>query len=102
MHLFALWLGACAPPDSNPAPPADPVVGPPDAPVPPELTLAIDAPTTGIRDLRCAATVAEGEVTAWRWRNLAASIVVRQFGTTPTTPGEMKAALELLLEEANG
>jgi rfaE bifunctional protein kinase chain/domain len=31
--------------------------------------------------------------------NLAASIVVRQFGTTPTTPGEMKAALQALLDE---
>jgi D-glycero-beta-D-manno-heptose-7-phosphate kinase len=31
--------------------------------------------------------------------NLAASIVVRQFGTTTTHPTEMKAALELLLEE---
>lgn len=31
--------------------------------------------------------------------NLAASIVVRQFGTTPTTPTEMKAALHLLLDE---
>lgn len=31
--------------------------------------------------------------------NLAASIVVRQFGTTTTTPMEMKAALNLLLEE---
>jgi len=34
--------------------------------------------------------------------NLAASIVVRQFGTTPTTPSEMKTALELLLEESDG
>jgi len=32
--------------------------------------------------------------------NLAASIVVRQFGTTTTTPTEMKAALQALLEEA--
>ncbi len=31
--------------------------------------------------------------------NLAASIVVRQFGTATTTPTEMKAALNLLLEE---
>jgi rfaE bifunctional protein kinase chain/domain len=31
--------------------------------------------------------------------NLAASIVVRQFGTTTTTPAEMKAALQSLLEE---
>lgn len=31
--------------------------------------------------------------------NLAASIVVRQFGTATTSPGEMKAALHLLLEE---
>lgn len=31
--------------------------------------------------------------------NLAASIVVRQFGTTTTNPSEMKAALHLLLEE---
>lgn len=31
--------------------------------------------------------------------NLAASIVVRQFGTTTTTPTEMKAALQALLEE---
>lgn len=31
--------------------------------------------------------------------NLAASIVVRQFGTTTTTPSEMKAALYLLLDE---
>lgn len=31
--------------------------------------------------------------------NLAASIVVRQFGTTTTTPGEMKAALQALLDE---
>ncbi len=31
--------------------------------------------------------------------NLAASIVVRQFGTTTTTPSEMKAALQALLEE---
>ena len=30
--------------------------------------------------------------------NLAASIVVRQFGTTTTTPAEMKAALQALLE----
>jgi len=30
--------------------------------------------------------------------NLAASIVVRQFGTTTTTPTEMKAALQALLE----
>ena len=30
--------------------------------------------------------------------NLAASIVVRQFGTTTTTPSEMKAALQALLE----
>ncbi len=32
--------------------------------------------------------------------NLAASIVVRQFGTTPTTQAEMKAALHILLDEA--
>ncbi len=31
--------------------------------------------------------------------NLAASIVVRQFGTATTSPAEMKAALTLLLEE---
>lgn len=31
--------------------------------------------------------------------NLAASIVVRQFGTATTNPAEMKAALHLLLEE---
>ncbi|MBD2036646.1 bifunctional hydroxymethylpyrimidine kinase/phosphomethylpyrimidine kinase [Leptolyngbya sp. FACHB-321] len=31
--------------------------------------------------------------------NLAASIVVRQFGTTPTTPTEMKASLQALLDE---
>ena len=31
--------------------------------------------------------------------NLAASIVVRQFGTTTTTTDEMKAALQLLLDE---
>ncbi len=31
--------------------------------------------------------------------NLAASIVVRQFGTATTTPAEMKTALNLLLEE---
>ena len=31
--------------------------------------------------------------------NLAASIVVRQFGTTTTTPSEMKAALQALLEQ---
>lgn len=31
--------------------------------------------------------------------NLAASIVVRQFGTTTTTPLEMKAALQILLDE---
>ncbi|WP_254721737.1 PfkB family carbohydrate kinase [Kovacikia minuta] len=31
--------------------------------------------------------------------NLAASIVVRQFGTTTTTPTEMKTALHLLLED---
>jgi len=31
--------------------------------------------------------------------NLAASIVVRQFGTTTTNPNEMKAALEALLDE---
>lgn len=67
MRLFAFWLWACAPPDSNPPPVPDPVVDPPDDPVPPALTLAIDAPTLGIRDLRCAATVAEGDVTAWRW-----------------------------------
>ena len=33
--------------------------------------------------------------------NLAASIVVRQFGTATTTPAEMKAALALMLEELN-
>jgi len=33
--------------------------------------------------------------------NLAASIVVRQFGTTTTNPTEMKTALALLLEELN-
>jgi D-glycero-beta-D-manno-heptose-7-phosphate kinase len=33
--------------------------------------------------------------------NLAASIVVRQFGTTTTTPAEMKAALEALLDESS-
>ncbi len=33
--------------------------------------------------------------------NLAASIVVRQFGTATTTPAAMKAALETLLEEAS-
>lgn len=33
--------------------------------------------------------------------NLAASIVVRQFGTTTTNPTEMKTALSLLLEELN-
>jgi len=32
--------------------------------------------------------------------NLAASIVVRQFGTATTTPDEMKAALQALLDEA--
>jgi D-glycero-beta-D-manno-heptose-7-phosphate kinase len=32
--------------------------------------------------------------------NLAASIVVRQFGTTTTNPIEMKAALEALIEDA--
>lgn len=32
--------------------------------------------------------------------NLAASIVVRQFGTATTSPAEMKAALHLLLEES--
>jgi bifunctional ADP-heptose synthase (sugar kinase/adenylyltransferase) len=32
--------------------------------------------------------------------NLAASIVVRQFGTATTTTDEMKAALQTLLEEA--
>ena len=31
--------------------------------------------------------------------NLAASIVVRQFGTTTTTPTEMRVALQALLEE---
>jgi bifunctional ADP-heptose synthase (sugar kinase/adenylyltransferase) len=31
--------------------------------------------------------------------NLAASLVVRHFGTATTTPAEMKAALHLLLEE---
>jgi bifunctional ADP-heptose synthase (sugar kinase/adenylyltransferase) len=31
--------------------------------------------------------------------NLAASIVVRQFGTTTTTPAEMKTALQDLLNE---
>ena len=31
--------------------------------------------------------------------NLAASIVVRQFGTTTTTASQMKAALQALLEE---
>ena len=30
--------------------------------------------------------------------NLAASIVVRQFGTTTTTASQMKAALQVLLE----
>jgi rfaE bifunctional protein kinase chain/domain len=34
--------------------------------------------------------------------NLAASIVVRQFGTTTTTPTEMKNALHLLLKELQG
>ncbi|NES81857.1 MAG: D-glycero-beta-D-manno-heptose-7-phosphate kinase [Moorea sp. SIO2B7] len=33
--------------------------------------------------------------------NLAASIVVRQFGTATTTPEEMKEALQILLEEEN-
>lgn len=33
--------------------------------------------------------------------NLAASIVVRQFGTTTTNPDEMKAALEILLDSAS-
>jgi len=33
--------------------------------------------------------------------NLAASIVVRQFGTTTTTPKEMREALQSLLEELN-
>lgn len=33
--------------------------------------------------------------------NLAASIVVRQFGTTTTTPTEMKAALQALLEASD-
>lgn len=32
--------------------------------------------------------------------NLAASLVVRQFGTATTTPAEMQAALQLILEEA--
>lgn len=32
--------------------------------------------------------------------NLAASIVVRHFGTATTTPAEMQAALQLILEEA--
>ena len=32
--------------------------------------------------------------------NLAASIIVRQFGTKTTTPTEMKAALQALLDEA--
>lgn len=31
--------------------------------------------------------------------NLAASIVIRQFGTTTTTPSQMKAALQALLED---
>lgn len=34
--------------------------------------------------------------------NLAASIVVRQFGTTTTDAAEMKTALQLLLDEING
>ncbi|MEB3828719.1 D-glycero-beta-D-manno-heptose-7-phosphate kinase [Phormidium sp. CCY1219] len=34
--------------------------------------------------------------------NLAASIVVRQFGTATTTPAEMKEALEFLLSEESG
>lgn len=34
--------------------------------------------------------------------NLAASIVVRQFGTSTTSPAEMKVALHLLLEELAG
>jgi bifunctional ADP-heptose synthase (sugar kinase/adenylyltransferase) len=33
--------------------------------------------------------------------NLAASIVVRQFGTATTTPVQMKAALQTLLKEAS-
>ncbi len=33
--------------------------------------------------------------------NLAASIVVRQFGTTTTNPNEMKVALEALLDESS-
>ena len=33
--------------------------------------------------------------------NLAASIVVRQFGTATTTPAALKAALETLLEESS-
>ena len=33
--------------------------------------------------------------------NLAASIVVRQFGTSTTTPAEMKMALEALLDESS-
>jgi bifunctional ADP-heptose synthase (sugar kinase/adenylyltransferase) len=41
---------------------------------------------------------------AWFWEaavlgNLAASIVVRQFGIATTTPTQMKAALQALLEE---
>ncbi len=42
--------------------------------------------------------------TAWEATvlgNLAASIVVRQFGTTPTTPAEMKAALQALLDDVS-
>jgi len=34
--------------------------------------------------------------------NLAASIVVRKFGTETTNPGEMKVALESLLETGEG
>jgi rfaE bifunctional protein kinase chain/domain len=58
---------------------------------------------TGAGDTVIAALTLALSVGATPWEaavlgNLAASIVVRQFGTATTTPDEIKAALQLLLE----
>jgi D-glycero-beta-D-manno-heptose-7-phosphate kinase len=60
---------------------------------------------TGAGDTVVAALTLGLTVGASAWEaavlgNLAASIVVRQFGTTTTTPEEMKVALQRLLEES--
>lgn len=59
---------------------------------------------TGAGDTVVAALTVSLTVGASFWEaavlgNLAASIVVRQFGTATTTPNEMKVALQALLEE---